>query len=328
MKKTSNHRAAGRSPGWRAAAAALTLALAAGCTKAPAAGGRDPRTGAEPATIFAVNITRAVEGMINDYIELNGDVETKSSIDIFADVSGKLSRLGIRVGDRVLKDQVIADVDPSRPGNVFIASPVKSPIEGTVTSIPNQVGATISPGVPLARITTTDQLQIRTAVAERFISRVRLGLDAVVSFEAFPEASLQARITEVSPVVDPASRTLEIKLVLVRPDPRVKAGMFARIKVVTERKAGVVKIPAEAVVRRFDQSYVFVISPSAESESGFVVERTRVVPGIQIDNELEILEGLKAGQDVVIQGQTLLEDKSKVRVVSTVRAIESDHEIR
>ena len=316
---------------------ALALAVVlvqAGCSRtggtsgssAERSGAKDPRT--ETGTAFAVNITRAVEGQINDYIELSGDVETKSSIDIFADTTGKLSRLAIRVGDRVSKDQVIAEVDPSRPGMVFVPSPVKSPIEGTVTAIPSQVGATIALSTPVAKITTTDQLQIRTDVAERFISRIRIGLDAVVSVEAYPELSLPARVTEVSPVVDPASRTLEIKLALTRPDWRVKAGMFARIKVITERKSGIVKLPADAVVRRFDQSYVFVVVPAAQSETGFIVERTKVIPGIQIDSELEIVEGLKAGQDVVIQGQTLLEDKSKVRIVGTVKAIESEHEIR
>ncbi len=312
-----------------AVAAALLLA---GCgrpsaAKDPAGAGTvDPRT--QPGTVFAVNITRAVEGQINDYIELNGDVETRSSVDIFADTTGKLSRLAIRVGDRVARDQVIAEVDPSRPGMVFVVSPVKSPIAGTVTAIPNQVGATITLGTSVARITTTDQLQIRTEIAERFISRISVGLDAVVSFEAFPELSLPARVTEVSPVVDPASRTLEMKLVLTQPDGRIKAGMFAGIKIITEHKAGVVKLPADAVVRRFDQSYVFVVVPSPQSETGFAVERTPVVPGIRIDNELEIVRGLQAGQDVVIQGQTLLEDKSKIRIVATVAPIASEHVVR
>ena len=100
----------------------------------------------ETPTVFAVNTTKAVLGQINDYIELNGDVETKSSVDIYADTSGKLVRLPISVGDRITKDQVIAEVDPSRPGSNFVASPVKSPITGIHHQHPRVRGEYRDPG--------------------------------------------------------------------------------------------------------------------------------------------------------------------------------------
>jgi len=268
-------------------------------------------------TVFAVNTTTAVEGQIHDYIDLNGDVITKGNVDVFADTAGKVTALSIEIGDKIEKDQVIAEVDPSRPGMKFVASPVKSPISGTVVSIPVQIGSTVAPSLPIATVSRTEELQIQTEVAERFISKMRVGLRAIIRFEAYPEERFYARISEISPVVDPQSRTLGIKLALDRGDSRIKTGMFAKIKIITEKKNSIVKIPAQSLIKRYGVYYVFVVHDDQ-------VEKREVNPGIEIDNKLEITGGLEPGEIVVIRGQTLLEDKAKVRVIDQIQPLETE----
>lgn len=272
----------------------------------------------EPSQVFAVNTTKTVAGELIDYLDLNGDVLTKSTVDIYPDTFGKVSKLSINVGDRIEKDQVIAEIDPSRPGMIFVPSPVKSPISGTVSNIPVYVGSTITQGMPIARITTTDNLEIRTEVAERFIGKMRTGLETLISFEAFPGELFRGRVTELSPLVDPASRTLELKVRLNRQDPRIRPGMFAAMKVITERKLGIVKIPVDCLVRRYGETYVFVVKDDPTASTGKRVERRQVLPGIQIDEKLEIVKGLRPGELIVIMGQSLLEDNSVIRVVGEV----------
>ncbi|GAB4371517.1 MAG: efflux RND transporter periplasmic adaptor subunit [Spirochaetales bacterium] len=281
--------------------------------ESPAAAGKE-----EPSQVFAVNTTKAVAGELIDYLELNGDVLTKSTVDIYPDTFGKVSKLLIKVGDRIEKDQVIAEIDPSKPGMIFVPSPVKSPIAGTVSNVPVYVGSTITQGMPIARVTTTDNLEIRTEVAERFIGKMRVGLQALVSFEAFPGEVFRGTVTELSPVVDPTSRTLEIKIRLNRQDPRIRPGMFAALKIITERKRGVVKIPVDCLVRRYGGTYVFVVKDDPTASTGKRVERRKVTPGVQIDEKLEIVKGLRAGEEIVIMGQSLLEDNSVVRIVGEV----------
>ena len=272
----------------------------------------------EPSQVFAVNTTKAVAGELIDYIELNGDVLTKSTVDIYPDTFGKVSKLLINVGDRIEKDQVIAEIDPSRPGMIFVPSPVKSPIAGTVSNIPVYVGSTITQGILIARVTTTDNLEIRTEVAERFIGKMRIGLEALVSFEAFPGEIFRGSVTELSPLVDPASRSLEIKVRLNRLDPRIRPGMFAALKIITERKWGIVKIPVDCLVRRYGGTFVFVVKDDPAASTGKRVERRQVTAGVQIDEKLEIVKGLRPGEVIVIMGQSLLEDNSVVRIVGEV----------
>lgn len=286
----------------------ILLVLLAGCGK-PAEKAAEAAPEQEAETVFAVSVTEAVEGVIINYLDLNGDIVAKTTVDTYPDAAGKLSRIFVQVGDTVRKDQVIAEVDPSRPGMTFAASPVKAAISGTVTGIPVEVGAMVSQQVPLVRISKMDELQIKTYVAERFISRMRPGQLAFVTLDAFPGRTLSARVTELSPMVDPASRTLDLKLEFTGRERDVRAGMFAKIKIITDRKEGVVKVPSAAVIERFGEEYVFVV------RDGSVAEKRKVTTGIEIDGKQEVLEGLVDGEIVVVRGQTLLEDGSKVKIV-------------
>jgi multidrug efflux pump subunit AcrA (membrane-fusion protein) len=304
-----------------------TFVLLWGCGK-PGDQGKNWQNKKDQATFFAVAVTDVVLGKLNNYIDLNGDVETQSSVDVYADTYGKLSKLFVHVGDRVSKDTVIAEVDPSRPGSTFVASPVRSPIDGTITLIPVQVGTTISQGVPIARMAATDLVQVSTDVAERFVARIRIGLDAILGFDAYPGSRFTAIVTEVSPVLDPTSRTLGVKLRLTVPDIRVKPGMFARIKIITESKTNIIKIPTDAIVKRFDDDIVFVVRESNESSTGFIAEKRTVKAGIDIDQKREITDGLKQGERIVVQGQTLLEDKAAVKVVATIPPLSTDDPVQ
>ncbi|WP_319475513.1 efflux RND transporter periplasmic adaptor subunit [Marispirochaeta aestuarii] len=293
--------------------ALIILLLLASCQgKGPGARG----AAEEEETLFAVNVTKAVQGQLYDYLEVNGDIVAQSSVDIYADTSGKLFRLNVAVGDYVYKDQVIAEVDPSRPGQTFATSPVKSPISGTITRVPSDIGASISTAVPVATVSKVDSLEIKTGVAERYIARVRKGQEALVELEAYPQQRFKAFVSEMSPVVDPVTRTLAVTLAFRDQDRRIKAGMFAKAKIIVENRQNVIKIPAECMIQRQEGNTVFVVT--AESR----VEARRIVPGILIDQKLEVVEGLRAGETVVIRGQTLLEDQAKVRIIDEIPGLE------
>jgi len=274
-------------------------------------------------TIFAVSVTEAVRGELNDYIQVNGDVAPKTTVDAYPDNAGKLKELAVETGDYVRKGQVIAGVDPSKPGQQFEESPVEAPISGTITSLPMQEGSTVSPQVAVARISNMRDLEISTAVAEKYIGAMQRGLPVFISFEAFPERRYRGRVRELSPTVDATSRTLGLKIDLLGNTEDVKPGMFAGVRIVTNRKDGIVKIPAECRVQRFDEDFIFVLRGDPAEGETVTVERRSINTGIEIDRKLEITSGLEEGERVVYQGQTLLEDGATVRVVDTEQPLES-----
>jgi len=266
-------------------------------------------------TIFAVTTTKAVSGQIKDLLYVNGDVIPASSVDVYSDTSGKLVRVNVSLGEYVKKDQVIAEIDPSRPGMSFTANPVKAIVSGTITSLPFDIGATISPQVPVARIGNLTNLQVRTFIPEKFISRISMGMKAVLSFESYPGETFDAVVMELSPVVDEVSRTMMIKMDIVKRDRRIKAGMYAKISLITEVKDNIVRIPTDSIMSRFGETFVFVMDGEDR------VSKRLVKEGIRINGVSEISEGLKEGETIILQGQTLLDDQAPVKVVRSVQPL-------
>jgi len=282
-------------------------------------GDRGARGGGEDAApvipVFAVNTTTAARGPIQDFIGLSGDVIASSTIDAFAEAAGRVERVFVSVGQQVNRGQAIATVDPSRPGMTFQPYTVTSPVSGTVVSLPVQVGMTISQAVPLARISSGNALEVRLFIAERFISRISMGLPAEITLAAWPGEIFSGQISEISPTLDPISRTMEIRVRVSTPGDRLRAGMFANVRLITDRREDVVKIPASAMVARFGGQFVYVVAPDPENGDFSIAIRRAVVPGILVDGMAEIQSGLEPDEEIVSRGQTMLEDGARVNVV-------------
>ncbi len=266
-------------------------------------------------TTYSVNTTRAVMGPIADYFRINGEVVSASSVEVYAEATGILSRLYVNLGDTVRKNQIIGEVDPSRAGMKYSLSPVKARAGGTVTSLPLSTGDVVSMQSPVAVIGNLQKLQVTAAIPERYVSRIRQGMAAEVTLTAWPGQSIPMKVTQINPVVDAASRTMEIRMDVPPNEPDIKPGMFAEIRLTTDEKDQVVKIPADSILRRLGETFVYVISDGR-------AEKRLVVPGITLEGVVEILEGLDDGEVIAWQGQTLLEDGVKVRVNREVQVIE------
>jgi RND family efflux transporter MFP subunit len=133
--------------------------------------------------------------------------------------------------------------------------------------------------------------------------------------EAYPETTFTGFISEVSPVINPNTRMMDIIISLQQHDPRLKPGMFAKLKIITEKKNNIVKIPGDCLVKRYGENFVFVVKPD------MTVEKRKVIPGIQIENKVEISDGLAPDEIVVIRGQTLLEDKTKIKIIEQIEPL-------
>ncbi|MCL2127153.1 MAG: efflux RND transporter periplasmic adaptor subunit [Treponema sp.] len=271
--------------------------------------------------VFAVNTTTAVQGQIQDYIALAGDIVAGSTVDTYSEAAGKVAEVYTAVGQRVSRGQRVAAIDPSRPGMTFQWSYATAPIGGTVVALPAQVGMTISQAVPLARIAGGSGLEIKLFVAERFISKMAMNLPCVITLDAWPGDVFQGSISEIAPTVDPASRTMEVRVNVSNPGNKLKAGMFAKVRIITERKNDIVKIPASAMLSRFGEEYLYVVEKDPENPEYHIVKKREIVPGILIDGVLEIQNGLEPDEEIVLRGQTLLEDGVRVNVVERVEPL-------
>ncbi len=287
------------------ALAAVSLYLRKDIKPAAAKGGSTQHA----ATIFAVETGNAKKGDITDYVKINGDVEPVRNIDIYPDTAGKLSRLSVSLGDSIRTGQVIAEIDPSKPGLSYALSPVRSTITGTVTSLPYEVGATITTSTAVAKIGDLSLLQIKTEIAEPYVGKIKIGTTADITFVAWPDKTFNAHIVEISPVVNNITRTISIKLEFDKNYPELKAGMFASIKLLTETRKNVILIPAESVVLRDGGKYIFI----AQDNKAVMTE---VATGLSVDGITEIIYGISADTEIVVKGQNLLDDGADINILN------------
>ncbi|MCL2231691.1 MAG: efflux RND transporter periplasmic adaptor subunit [Treponema sp.] len=266
--------------------------------------------GGGPLVTTTVRVTPVVRDTIESSVMLNGDVLAVNQVSLFPTVSGRVTETLFSVGDRVNQGAVVAFVDPSRPGQVYSASPVVSTIGGTVLQAPVQRGDTVSPQTPVYIVGDLSSLIVETFVPERFSNAARRGLAAQVKLEALPGETFMAVVDELSPVLDPASRTLRIRLRFSgRMDPRIRAGMFATVTLVTNSRQNVPIIPRGAAINAYDSWVVFIV------DEDNVASRRQISLGLENEQYMEVLSGLEPGDMVVSAGQNFLSHGDHVRIV-------------
>jgi multidrug efflux pump subunit AcrA (membrane-fusion protein) len=257
-----------------------------------------------------VRVTPVVLDTIENSVVINGDVLAVNQVSIFPTVAGKITRTNYQVGDRINQGAVVAVVDPSRPGQIYSDSPVISTIGGTVLQAPVRRGDTVSTQTAVYVVGDLSTLMVETFVPERFSNAAQRGLKAQVFLEAFPGETFEASVEEVSPVLDPASRTVRIRLGFTgRTDPGIKAGMYATVSLVTNVRRDVPVIPRASVINTYGSWIVFTVDDKN------IASRREVSLGLENETYVEVLDGLEIGDAVVSAGQNFLTDGDLVRIV-------------
>jgi membrane fusion protein, multidrug efflux system len=250
---------------------------------------------------------------MQSYLEVNGDVQAETKVDVYSDIGGRLVSLTVELGSRVSKGQLIAEIDPSKPGAKYSLSGVYAPISGTITALNYFVGSTIGMNSSIATVGKIDQLEIIAKVSERDVGSLRAGQAAKASFAAFPGEVFPLTLYKLNPVIDSVSRSKEIRLKFNKADPRVNAGMFAKLVIYTDMTPDCVTIPQEAILERNNQQLVFVVKDDDN------VEKRVIVSSKTIDGTTIVTEGLTPGEKVVIAGNQVLADGSAVIVVNAAQ---------
>ena len=255
-----------------------------------------------------VRVTPVSTGTIEQSVVINGEILARNQVTIYPAVGGRLAEMRYSIGDRVSRGNVVAMVDPSRPGEVFSFNPVLSTVSGTVLNAPFHAGDTVTTQSGIYVVGDLSSLLVETFVPERFVASVRQGMRAVLWVEAIPGEIFNAEVFEVNPVLDPVTRTLRIRLRFINPDPRIKAGMLATINLVTNRKTNIPVVQRMSVINTYGSWIVFVV------DENNIARKREVTFGIENEEFLEVLSGVSLGENVVSAGQIFLSDGDSVRV--------------
>ncbi len=176
-------------------------------------------------------------------------------------------------------------------------SNIAAPISGVVDQVIARVGEMAMPGAPIARVVNLSNLKIVAKVADSYVASVKKGDEVIVKFPDLDQ-EYKARISFVSTTVDPLTRTFTIEANLPSSNT-LKPNMLAQVQINDATRKDALVIDQNVVQSTENGTVVYV----AENEGGKKVAKSRVVKtGLSYNGQIEILAGLKAGDELITQG--------------------------
>ncbi len=197
---------------------------------------------------------------------------------------------------------------------------IRSPIAGQVAARTGEPGQIVSPGTPILRVVSLDQVFFEPSLPDRELGGVRVGQTVEVKVNAFPGRVFAGTVTKVYPSGSQSSRSFPIRVTISNPDRLLRPQMFAQGRIRTAEQKGAVVVPVAALLRDSKddtKARVFVV------ESGAAHERAITI-GMTTPDDLWVeAKGIESGAAVVVSGQRALGDGDSVSAKDAAAAQDS-----
>lgn len=199
---------------------------------------------------------------------------------------------------------------------------IKAPIAGIIADRVLEEGDLAAGQIPIANIYQMDSVKVVVQMAEAEVGKIRIGMNATLTVAAYPNLQFRGKISKISPVINPQTRTVEAEIEVANTSQQLKPGMFAEVKILLEEKTNTLLISKSDVDTKTSQISTgdgLRDSKVIATYSVFVIQdslaRFRTINvGIESDQVYEVLSGLKEGDRVVSVGRTILNDSTQVSI--------------
>jgi membrane fusion protein, heavy metal efflux system len=186
-------------------------------------------------------------------------------------------------------------VSDDSPHSTFL-TPLKAPFSGVVTKAQASPGDVVDAARDVFTIADLSRVWVQAEVYEKDLGRIRAGQSAFITVDTYPDQSFEGKVAYISDVLDPQTRTARVRCEVANHDFRLKTDMFANIELPTKLSKQAIAVPASALQEVEGENVVFI----RHSQTQF--EKRAVEKGVTVNNETEIVSGLKPGEPVVTQG--------------------------
>jgi HlyD family secretion protein len=199
-------------------------------------------------------------------------------------------------------------------------SEVRSPIAGIIADRPLYAGEMASAGSPLLNVMDISNVVARVNVPQSQVTEVKVGQSATLTVTGSSE-KLEGTVSVVSPATDPNTTTVQVWVTAANSGEKFKPGAAVHAAILTETIKGAVLIPSAAILPG-EEGGTAVLTVSADS----VAHLRPVDVGVHSGDKVQILNGVRPGEEVVVAGGLGVDDKSKVKIVGASEAQEDDDE--
>ncbi len=199
---------------------------------------------------------------------------------------------------------------------------IKAPWNGVVSKVFVKDGYYVAPRESLLEMYDPASTVIEFAIPEAQAAMVHMGMPVEVELDAYPAQSFQGKLTKIYPELSPQTRTRTAEAALFYQDRiTLLPGMFARIRLILETVEKAVLIPDKAIVSNAkNEPTAFVLIQEKTDPSGLPktkVEARKLTLGIEKNRTVQVIEGIKPGERVVVEGNEKLKNGTDVNVIPT-----------
>jgi membrane fusion protein (multidrug efflux system) len=171
-------------------------------------------------------------------------------------------------------------------------------------------GALIQPGTAITTLDDTSRVRVEFSVPEVHLARIRVGSGVTARSAAYGQRRFQGEVAVIDTRIDPATRSIRVISEFDNPDEALRPGLFLTVELVLEERERALLVAEEAIDPVGDRSFVYVVRDGR-------ARRQEVKLGLRLPGEVEVREGLNAGEPVVVRGIQRLRHGAPVRVVET-----------
>ena len=183
---------------------------------------------------------------------------------------------------------------------------VRAPFSGYASLRTVSAGTVVTAGTPSATISAIDRIKLDFTIPETRLPLLRVGGAIRAVAAAWPDRPFEGKIATIDPVIDPETRAVKVRAILLNPDRALKPGMLLTVTVLS-RQRETLAVPELAIVGEGEDRYVFLVEDGK-------AKRVKVETGARQNGLVEITGGLEPGRMVVTEGVVKLSDGMAVRL--------------
>jgi RND family efflux transporter MFP subunit len=184
---------------------------------------------------------------------------------------------------------------------------IRAPFGGIITDIKVSPKEIISAGRELFTLVDISLIKVQAKVLESEVGKMKVGRKANLTFSAYPGRIFNGKVEAISPIVNPADKTCTVHILVENPQEEIKPGMHAEVEIAADVYPDRLLVPQEAVLVRGGRKLVFVV------EDGLAKWRYIEV-GLENEDYAEVLDGVKDGEMVIVEGHLTLAHDARVQV--------------
>ena len=196
---------------------------------------------------------------------------------------------------------------------------ILAPFAGVVSSRQISPGQIITKNSIITWLIDYDPVKVEFHVPEKFLGQVKEKQQIEVTVAAFPNETFRGEVFFVSPYVDPTNRTATVKAQIPNPEYRLRPGMFANLDLTLVVRDNSTVIPEAAITQILTNSQAMVIAVDAAGTA----QLRKIKTGVRLVGAIEVLEGLKPGEKVIVEGSQKVVPGAPVRIAPSTPAPEA-----